>query len=90
MRKEEFIIYGTETCVYCDKAKTLLDHYDKNWSFINIMESKEIQQAFFKKARNRKTVPQVFLYDPVRTYGNETMEVLIGGYDQLAKFLKGN
>ncbi len=89
MRKEQFIIYGTDTCNYCDKAKTLLDHYDKKWIFINIMESRDIQQAFFKKTRNKKTVPQVFLYDPRRTYGNETMEVLIGGYDQLDRFLKG-
>lgn len=88
MRKEEYIIYGTDTCVFCDRAKTILNHYDKNWSYVDIMESPEIQKAFFKKTNNAKTVPQVFMYDPVRSYGNEELEVLIGGYENLEQWLK--
>ena len=53
------------------------------------MESPEVQKAFFKKTNNAKTVPQIFMYDPVRAYGNEEMEVHIGGYEKLEKWLVG-
>jgi len=88
MREEEYIIYGTDTCVFCDKAKTILDHYNENWTYVNIMESPEIQKAFFKKTKDAKTVPQIFYYDPRRAYGNENMEILIGGYNELQEWLR--
>ena len=87
VRKEEYIIYGSYSCSFCAKAQTILEHYGKNYTYVDIMESPETQKAFFKKTNNAKTVPQVFMYDPVRAYGNEEMEVHIGGYEKLEQWL---
>ena len=88
VRKEEYIVYGSETCRFCTLAQGLLDHYGKNYTYVDIMESPDVQKAFFKKTNNAKTVPQVFMYDPVRAYGNEEMEIHIGGYEKLELWLR--
>ena len=72
-----FEIYGTTNCVFCDKAKILLAMYDKDYSFIDVVENEDITAEFFKKFPNVKTVPQVSLSDG--SY--------IGGYQELVKWL---
>ena len=52
VRKEEYIVYGSYSCHYCAKAQTILEHYGKNYTYVDIMESPETQKAFFKKTNN--------------------------------------
>ena len=83
---EMFTIYGTQSCVFCEKAKVLLDHYDKNWQFVNVMEKAEYLEAFNKKTNNAKKVPQIFVYQTVRG----EYDVHIGGYSDLSAWLDGS
>ena len=52
-------IYGTTTCDFCDKAKSLLATYKKDYTFIDVVENEDITAAFFKKFPNVRTVPQI-------------------------------
>ena len=72
-----FEIYGTTNCVFCDRAKSLLATYEKNYTFIDVAENEDITAAFFKKFPNVRTVPQVSLSN-----GH-----WIGGYKELEKWL---
>jgi len=72
-----FEIYGTDNCVFCDKAKILLTMYEKEYKFIDVAENDDITAAFFKKFPSVKTVPQVTLDD----------EFHIGGYKELREWL---
>ena len=72
-----FEIYGTTDCVFCDKAKTLLTTYEKDYTFIDVAENEDITAAFFRKFPNVRTVPQVSLSDG--SY--------IGGYNELKEWL---
>ena len=72
-----FEIYGTTNCVFCDKAKILLAMYEKDYTFIDVVENEDITAAFFKKFPNVRTVPQVSLSN-----GH-----WIGGYKELEKWL---
>ena len=72
-----FEIYGTDNCVFCDKAKILLAMYEKEYKFIDVAKSDDITAAFFKKFPSVKTVPQVTLDD----------EFHIGGYKELREWL---
>ena len=72
-----FEIYGTTNCIFCDKAKSLLAAYEKNYTFIDVAENEDITAAFFKKFPNVRSVPQVSLSN-----GH-----WIGGYRELEKWL---
>ena len=72
-----FEIYGTDNCVFCDKAKILLAMYEKEYKFIDVAKSDDITAAFFKKFPNVRKVPQITLSD-----GH-----WIGGYNELVKWL---
>jgi len=72
-----FEIYGTNDCVYCDMAKTLIEQCEKEYKFINVAESSDVTAAFFKKFPNVRTVPQIMLSDGFH----------IGGYTELKKWL---
>ena len=51
-------IYGTENCVFCDRAKELLKMYEKEYTYIDVTETEDITAAFFKKFPGVRTVPQ--------------------------------
>ena len=70
-------IYGTDNCTFCDKAKQLLQRYDKEYTYINVIETEDMTAAFFKKFPGVKTVPQLALDDGFH----------IGGYTELKKWL---
>jgi len=69
-------VYGTDNCVFCDRAKELLKMYDKEYTYIDVTETEDMTAAFFKKFPEVKTVPQI-------TNG----EQYIGGYNELEKWL---
>ena len=72
-----FEIYGTPNCDFCDKAKSLLATYEKDYTFIDVVENEDITAAFFKKFPNVRTVPQIVWE------GKH-----IGGYTELSEWLK--
>ena len=77
-----FEIYGTDNCVFCDKAKNLLEMYEKEYTYIDVSETEDITAAFFKKFPNVRTVPQI-VYDGI----DRGYPVHIGGYTELKKWL---
>ena len=70
-------IYGTNDCVFCDRAKELLQMYEKEYTYIDVTETEDMTAAFFKKFPNVRSVPQISLSD-----GH-----WIGGYKELKKWL---
>ena len=70
-------IYGTDSCVFCNKAKELLETYNKEYTYIDVTETEDITAAFFKKFPNVRTVPQIVWE------GKH-----IGGYTELSEWLK--
>ena len=70
-------IYGTDECVFCDRAKELLQMYEKEYTYIDVTETEDMTAAFFKKFPDVRTVPQITLSD-----GHH-----IGGYKELERWL---
>ena len=70
-------IYGTDNCVFCDRAKELLQMYNKEYTYIDVTETEDTTAAFFKKFPDVRTVPQLALSDGFH----------IGGYIELKKWL---
>lgn len=56
------IIYTTNVCPYCVKAKALLQRKGVKYDEINV-NSDEIREEMITKAGGRKTVPQIFIGD---------------------------
>ena len=79
-----YTVYGVPNCSWCEKAKTILEHYGKNFKYIDVIESQENLENLMKKGYPVKTVPQIFLYQAVRG----EFEVHIGGYNSLSEWLK--
>lgn len=73
----KFVIYGTNTCPFCDKAKELLKQKGFEYDYIDIRTNDE-GYDFIVNNLKLKTVPQIF-------YNDEK----IGGYDDLVKYFKG-
>ena len=72
------IIYTTEHCPYCVKAKDLLNKKQVKFKEIDISDD-QARQEMVTKSGGKKTVPQIFI-------GNQN----IGGYDDLYKLEKQN
>jgi glutaredoxin 3 len=67
----ETIIYTTDNCPYCLRAKALLQRKNINFTEIKVSDEK-IKEKMIKKSGGRLTVPQIFI-------GKKH----IGGYDDL-------
>ena len=74
---ENAIIYGTQSCVFCDKAFNLLEENNFNVIKVDIASSKDDYLKIQALAGNFKSVPQIVI--------NENY---IGGYKDLEKFLE--
>lgn len=68
----EIIIYTTNYCPYCVRAKDLLKRKGQPFTEINV-EDDDAREAMIAKAGGRRTVPQIFI--------NGTH---VGGYDDMA------
>lgn len=68
---KEIIIYTTEICPYCIRAKDLFKRKGLIYKEINV-KSEVIREEMVKKTGGSKTVPQIFIND-----------FYVGGYDQL-------
>lgn len=56
----EVIIYTTQVCPYCVKAKMLLKKKNATYQEIDASDDK-VREELLKKSGGRRTVPQVFI-----------------------------
>lgn len=71
-------IYTKDNCIWCDRAKILLDSKKISYNEIDLSDDSERLKFYEKIGDNVKTVPQVFIDDK-----------RIGGFQDLRVFLDG-
>lgn len=71
------IVYGKDTCAYCDRSKELLEDAGIEYVYKNIEESAQAMAEMQVKFPGARTVPQIVIDDEY-----------IGGFDDLRKYLK--
>lgn len=58
----DIIIYTTNYCPYCVRAKHLLEEKgQKEYKEIDVTDSEDLRAEMTEKAAGRKTVPQIFI-----------------------------
>jgi glutaredoxin len=70
------LIYTKDNCIWCDRAKILLDSKKISFNEIDLSDDSERLKFYEKIGDNVKTVPQVFIDDK-----------RIGGFQDLKVFL---
>ena len=70
------LIYTKDNCIWCDRAKILLDSKKISYNEIDLSDDSERLKFYEKIGDNVKTVPQVFINDN-----------RIGGFQDLKVFL---
>jgi len=70
------LIYTKDNCIWCDRAKNLLDSKKIFYNEIDLSDDSERLKFYEKIGDNVKTVPQVFIDDK-----------RIGGFQDLKVFL---
>lgn len=70
------LIYTKDNCIWCDRAKILLDSKKISYNEIDLSDDSERLKFYEKIGDNVKTVPQVFIEDK-----------RIGGFQDLKVFL---
>ena len=69
-------MYTKDNCIWCDRAKILLDSKNISYNEIDLSDDSERLKFYEKIGDNVKTVPQVFIDDK-----------RIGGFQDLKVFL---
>jgi len=69
-------IYTTQTCPWCQRAKSLLSQHGIDYSEVDVSTDRALQTEMIELT-GRQTVPQIF-------FGDQH----IGGYDDLVKYLQ--
>ncbi len=75
----EIIIYSSNACPYCIRAKKLLDAKGVSYQEINVDEKPQFAAEAVSKSGGCRTVPQIFI-------DNQH----IGGYDDLSRMDREN
>lgn len=70
------LIYTKDNCIWCDRAKILLDSKKISYNEIDLSDDSERLKFYEKIGDNVKTVPQIFIDDK-----------RIGGFQDLKVFL---
>lgn len=70
------LIYTKDNCIWCDRAKILLDSKKISYNEVDLSDDNERLKFYEKIGDNVKTVPQVFIDDK-----------RIGGFQDLKVFL---
>ena len=70
------LIYTKDNCIWCERAKILLDSKKISYNEIDLSDDSERLKFYEKIGDNVKTVPQVFIDDK-----------RIGGFQDLKVFL---
>jgi glutaredoxin 3 len=73
MSTPEIVMYSTQFCAYCDRARQLFTRKRVSISEIKIDHQPEQRDIMLKRAAGRRSVPQIFIG-----------ERHIGGFDELA------
>lgn len=60
---KKIIIYTTDTCPYCVRAKSLLKKKNASYEEVNVSNDEILRDAMIAKAGGRRTVPQIFIDD---------------------------
>ncbi len=55
------LIYTTNYCPYCVRAKTLLKQKGVQFEEIDVTDNEDLREEMTQKAGGRKTVPQIFI-----------------------------
>jgi len=71
------LIYTKDNCIWCDRAKILLDSKKISYNEIDLSDDSERLKFYEKIGDNVKTVPQVFIDDK-----------RIGGFQELKVFFR--
>ena len=67
-------VYSTADCVFCARAKTMLDKWQIPFDEIRIDDSHDRMKEFVRVTNGARTVPQIFIDGK-----------LIGGFSELAE-----
>lgn len=70
------LIYTKDNCIWCDRAKILLDSKKISYNEVDLSDDSERLKFYEKIGDNVKTVPQVFIDDK-----------RVGGFQDLKVFL---
>ena len=68
------VVYSKNNCVWCDRAKRLLNSVNLSFDEIDLSDDTERNEFYKKIGEGVKTVPQIFIDD-----------ILIGGYTDLVE-----
>ena len=68
------VLYTTEHCPYCVRARLLLDKKQVNYTDIRIDDRPDMREEMLAKANGRTSVPQIFIDD-----------FHVGGFDDMAE-----
>lgn len=68
------VIYTSQHCPYCDRAKALLDRKKAQYQVIDVTNNQTEREKLIKKSNGMRTVPQIFIDDQH-----------IGGFDDINK-----
>lgn len=63
IKMAEIVIYTTNYCPYCVKAKQLLIKKGVEFEEFDLTDNDEARIALVEKSGGRKTVPQIFIND---------------------------
>ena len=70
-------IYGATWCVYCMKAKELVEEKGLEYEFKNV-DFEDFREEFKKLFPEARTIPQIIMNDKH-----------VGGYDEMSSLLRG-
>ena len=71
-------IYTKNNCIWCDRAKLLLDSKDIEFKEIDLSDDQKREKFYNSIGENVKTVPQIYIDD-----------LRIGGYQNLVAWFNG-
>ena len=72
-----YIIYGSQNCPFCTKAKELLDKNKIQYVYYDVTDKKtETMDELAEKTNNQRTVPIVF-----------KDSTFVGGYNELSNII---
>ena len=71
-------IYTKNNCIWCDRAKLLLDSKDIKFKEIDLSDDQKREKFYNSIGENVKTVPQIYIDD-----------LRIGGYQDLVAWFNG-
>ncbi len=57
----EILVYTTQICPYCVRAKKLLDSKGVQYTEIDVSNDSDLRQVMTQKSGGRTSVPQIFI-----------------------------